>query len=197
MPINNLDPLAEKYQIHSKDTTVSDRFVCDPERERKENMQAMARDTLKRMNSGPLALVKKPKKKTKKKVKKLVKATGVATNEGTFMTGAGLYNADHEVEYTEEETDEEIDDDEKKDQVPDLYQDMIGNPDSLLDDIRGDIKKFNDNTDNEDDLAWIRRKLKEVGGGIKRNAGSLKDITSEFKKMNKNLKKLDIGIEDG
>ena len=64
-------------------------------------MQQMARDTLKRMNSGPLALIPKKKVKTKKTVKKLVKKTGVATEQnGTFMTGAGLYNADQEVSTT-------------------------------------------------------------------------------------------------
>lgn len=160
-------------------------------------MQQMARDTLKRMNSGPLALIPKKKVKTKKTVKKLVKKTGVATEQnGTFMTGAGLYNADQEVD-TEVTTEEDVDDEEKKDKMSEMYSNMIGDPNSLLDEIRGDIKKFNSNTDNEDDLVWIRRKLKEVGGGIKRNGSGLREITDDFKKMNKNLKKLDIGIEDG
>merc|ERR1711982_72522 len=55
---------------------------------------------------------------------------------------------------------------------------------------------MNMDKNTEDDLAWIRRKLKEVGGGIRKNAADLKPTIKEFNSMNTNLKKLGIGFSD-
>lgn len=64
----------------------------------------------------------------------------------------------------------------------------------LLNDLKKDVMKMAENT--EDDLAWIRRKLKEVGGGIKRNAQDLKPTLKQFGTMNTSLKKMGIGFSD-
>lgn len=48
----------------------------------------------------------------------------------------------------------------------------------------------------EDDLAQIRRMLKEVGGGIKRNSADLVGIKKSFTNLNKDLKKVGMGMDD-
>lgn len=181
MPINSVDPLAEKYQIHNTKTVdYNDPF------DRKSNIEQITRDTLARMKP-------KPKKKVKKKSKKKVKKTGQLDpmEVNTFFTGAGLYNDEEEVEYSEEI---EVDD-ETADKVPPLPEHMLmQDNDHLLDDLKNDLLKKSQN--NEDDLAWIRRKLKEVGKGIKSNASDLKPVLKSFSGMNTSLKQLGIGFSD-
>ena len=106
MPINSIDPLAAKYQIHNSTPIDPD----DPD-ERKKNIDDITRDTLRRMKP-------KKKKKVKKKLTKTVKniKTLDPMEKDTFFTGAGLYNDEEVVEYSEEF---EVDD-EELDKVPPL-----------------------------------------------------------------------------